>query len=282
MILSSRPNPLFLAIGVASALLTVFSLVFYWYLIVLIGLGVFGARLGYYRGYIQPKIAKINRSQVVKVVLDENDFFYPIPLQVKEENKPIPSAYYKIDWLFNIFYFLVGKKEWQVRTILPEMQEYEVILAESYYALADVQIAVPADNDLDYQSNFYLAYFIKNIFKKVQPKLNILKEKSAEIKKELDVIVLSPQIYQKKIELYSKLKQENKKLIADGEVVKEIGLDIIRDVSIGTDLEQIAPADLAGIGDKKQKFDRQCKIFLEKYQNLKEKIDGNFQITQKY
>ena len=76
--------------------------------------------------------------------------------------------------------------------------------------------------------------------------------------------------------------QKNSQLIANGESVKESGLDLIRDILIGTDLGQIEPENIPEVLDKKNQFDRQCKMFLEKSQNLKQQIENNFKITQKY
>ncbi len=275
MIFSSKPNPLLLSIGVTLALLGVLSAIFYWYLIVVIIFIIVAVRFGFYRGYVLPKITKIDRAKVLQVPVDENNSFYPVPLEVSEENKQPPPAYYRVNWLFNIFYFIRGKKRWQVRAILPEMQEYELNLAECFYNLQEVKIIESGDKDRNYKINTFLASPIKNIFKRIKPKLKILKEKNEELAKELEVLVLSPQIYQKKIKTYSQLNKKNSELIETGESVRERGLDLIKDVLIGTDLGQSEPANIPEVADKKKQFERQCKIFLEKYQNLKQQIDNN-------
>lgn len=275
MILSNRINPFLLAIGTTSALLTVLALVFYWYLIVLIVFLIIATRIGIYRGYIQPKITKINRNKVIKIPLNETDILYPIILEVKAVNKETPEAYYRLDWLFKIFYFIIGRKQWQVKAILPEMQEYDVNLQECLYTLKEVKLVERSDRNLKYQTNSYLADSIKILSKKIEPKIASLKENLETIDKELEVLALSPKIYQKQIQIYSQLEEKTAKLIQNGTATKEAGLDLIRDILIGTDLSQIEPEKIPEIPDKQKQFDRNCQLFLEKYQILKKQLDSN-------
>lgn len=277
MILANRIDPFLLAIATTLAMLSVLAIVFYAQLIILLIILIVAVRIGIYKGYIEPKLTKINNSKVIKISGDETNIFYPIILEIKTENKLTPEAYYRVDWLFKIYYFIRGRKQWQVRAILPEIEEYDVNLQEGFYDLKEVKIIDSSDNNLKFQTNKYLATTVKKLCKKIKPKINNLKEKNEEINKELEVLVLQPKIYQKKIELYSKLEKQTAKLYQTGEKLTEGSLDLIRDILIGADLAQIKPENIPEVPDKKKQFDRQCEIFLEKYQTCNKQLESGLE-----
>ena len=281
MTLSKRPNPFLVVGGVLLIWATIWAIITFWNLLVIVVISIVVARLVFYHGYVLPKIAKVQQSNLVKAIVNEEDFYYTIPLEIKEEKKQIPEELIKLGWVVRAFNCVKGNKEWKVRCVLPELDNYNLELRESIYNLGEVEIVTRADNNLSYQKNYYLATTIKNLLHKLSPQLDDLNQNRERLNKELELFSLSPDIYSQEIDIYSKTVEKIQGLIQSGEEIRDRGLELIQDVLIGTELSNYEPKNVPGVADSKIRFEAQCKALGEQYQTLKQEIKANSKLRKK-